>query len=468
MHPELLIIGLSHQTAPIELREKLSVSSKDLPAELARLSGLGTMSESVLLSTCNRVEVVAAASDLAAASNALKHYFAQRAGSMDDVADYLYEKSGDEAVRHLLRVTAGLEAIAIGEPQILGQVKEALVAAQRAATIGSQLSRAFARAFAIAKRIRTETDIAQGRISVSSIACELARECLGDLRGKKVLLVGAGKMSLESARTLTAHGADLLVVNRSVERARELAVLSGAHPQLLESLSDGLERADVVISSTSHPGLVITVEAIEAALRIRQGRRLFIIDIAVPRDVDPRVADLENVFLYNIDDLQDVSKTNLAERKREIPAAEAIIEEAVRQFRRWQTSLMLTPTIVALRERFRETVLTERDRALGRLGALSEKERAALDLMCEAIVNKLLHQPLTQLKRGCQEPDQLELVTAAQQLFALSVTEASDEEAPVCEEGSGRASVSVFPETSREPVFSSAQTGQLSARKRRA
>jgi glutamyl-tRNA reductase len=387
---------------------------------------LGTLPECVLISTCNRVEIVGAAFDVQAASQTASDYFAKRAAS-DEVAAHLYRKVGDEAVRHLFRVTAGLEAMAVGEPQILGQVKEAFMAAQAAGTVGPLLSRCFERAFAVAKRVRYETDIAHGRVSISSIACELAEQILGDLTGRKVLLVGAGKMSLESARTLTGHGAELLVVNRSVERARELAALSGAHPQLLESLSEALVRADVVISSTSHPSFVLTLDILKRAIARRQGRRLFIIDIAVPRDVDPQVAALEGVFLYNIDDLQGVSKSNLIGRESEVPAAEQIIDAALIQFRKWRGTLQLTPTIVALRERFHSVANEERDRTLARMGSLSDKDRRAIDTMCDLIVNKLLHQPLTELKRGCDGSDQSDLLEVVQRLFKLSVNDSADE-----------------------------------------
>lgn len=431
LHPELLVIGLSHQTASLELREKLAVPSEELAAELREITRLGTLPECVLISTCNRVEIVGAAHDVQAATQAASDYFAKRAAS-DEVAAHLYRKVGDEAVRHLFRVTAGLEAMAVGEPQILGQVKEAFLAAQAAETIGPLLNRCFDRAFAVAKQVRYGTGIAQGRVSISSIACELAEQILGDLTGRKVLLVGAGKMSVESARTLTGHGAELLVVNRTVERARALAELSGAHPQLLESLSDGLVLADVVISSTSNPGYVITLDILKRALARRQGRRIFIIDIAVPRDVDPQVADLEGVFLYNIDDLQGVSKTNLTEREREIPAAEQIIDAALAQFRKWRGTLQLTPTIVALRERFRSVALEERDRTLARMGSLSDKDRQAIEAMCEAIVNKLLHQPLTELKKGCDGSDQNDLLDVVQRLFKLSINDSADEPG-ICE-----------------------------------
>jgi glutamyl-tRNA reductase len=422
LHLELLVVGLSHQTASLALREKLSVTDDQLAAEVRAIAQRGALSECVLISTCNRVEVVAAVSDVQAARQAILDYFTARAPS-EEIAPCVYRKVGDSAVRHLFRVAAGLEAMAVGEPQILGQVKEALAVAQSEGLVGPLLSRCFNRSFAVAKRVRHETGIAQGRVSISSIACDLAQQIVGALNGRKVLLVGAGKMSLESARTLSGHGAELLVVNRTPERARELAELSGAKPLLLESLTDGLIAADVVISSTSDPGFVITRDLLERALAERRGRRLFIIDIAVPRDVDPEVAHFENVFLYNVDDLQNVSKTNQAERAREIPAAERIIEEAVGQLRTWRGSLQLTPTIVALQERFRNVVLAERDKALARLGSLSEKDRHTVEVMCDAIVNKLLHLPLSELKRGCGGSDQSDLLEAAQRLFHLAVRE---------------------------------------------
>ena len=421
MPSELLVIGLSHQTAPIGLRERLAVDSRQLASELQEIARAAGLAEAVLISTCNRVEVVAFASDREKAGREVLGRFNARVAP-DKVDAYLYRKTGPEAARHLFRVAAGMEAMVFGEPQILGQVKESFTAAQAAGMVGTLLNRCFERAFTTAKRVRTETAIAAGHVSVSSIACELTEKIFGELRGRKVLLIGAGEMSLEAARTLIALGAELRVVNRSPERAKQIADLCGGKPRPLEALAGEMAEADVVISSTSSPDFIVTRELMQGVARERRGRRLFIIDIAVPRDVDPRVGSMENVFLFNIDDLQGVAEANLASRKREMPAAEKIIDAAVDQYQKWLASLQVTPTIVALRERFRGVMLQERDAALSRIASLSDKDRRALEAMCETLINKLLHAPLTELKRGSETNDQAALIDATRRLFQLTDT----------------------------------------------
>lgn len=417
-----MVVGLSHKTAPVELRERLAVPERLLGEELVRLMKRAPLSEGVLISTCNRVELVGVSADPPAAADAVVECFNSRVAP-DSVNPLVYRLLGRDAVRHLFRVASGLDAMVLGEPQILGQVKEAFAAARGSGHVRTLLGRWFERAFSVAKRVRSETGVAEGFVSVSSVACNLAEKIFGELSGRRVLLVGAGKMSEISARSLASRGARLIVVNRSAEKAEQLARACGGQCRDFSALASELGRADVIISSTSSPGFVITRELMQETARERRRRPLFFIDIAVPRDVDPAVRSFDNVFLYDIDDLQKVSDANLESRKRALPEAERMVEDSVEHFDRWLRSLQLTPTITALRERFRSVMLEEKQKALPRLTSLSEKERRELDAMCEALVNKLLHQPLTELKRGSGDGDESALIETTQRLFHLEIPE---------------------------------------------
>ena len=297
-------------------------------------------------------------------------------------------------------------------------MKDAFATAQSLGTVGGVLARSFERAFGVAKRVRTETALAAGNVSVSSIACDLAEKIFGDLAGRRILLVGAGKMSEVAARSLTARGAQLYVVNRSPERAQALAAACGGVPKPLEALATELAEADVVISSTSKRDYVITYDLMHGVCKMRRFRPLFIIDIAVPRDVDPRVDSLRNVFLYDMDDLQKVSRENLAARERAVIDAERLIEHELEELQRWARSIELTPTIVALRERVRGMLRAELDKTLPKL-SLAEADLKKLEAMTEAMANKLLHGPLTELKKSQGGGDAHHLIDAVQRLFRL-------------------------------------------------
>jgi glutamyl-tRNA reductase len=418
MTAELLVVGLSHRTAPLALREQLAVAPDTLPHELQALLQHPAMGEGVLISTCNRVEVYAASAQPVAAADAVREYLSARAPEPLD--RYLYERWGTDAVRHAFRVTSSLDSMVVGEPQILGQVKQAFEAAEAAGTLGTLLGRCFSRAFAVSKRVRTETGVAEGSVSVSSIGVDLAHKVFGELRGRRVLLVGAGKMGEAAARRLARSGAELHVVNRSPERAEELARSCGGEARGYELLAQELVHADVVITSTGSERFIVSSELMRDVTRARKHRPLFFIDIAVPRDVDPRVGEMDSVFLYDVDDLQHIAHDNLAARRREAQKAEHIAEGEVEEFDRWRKSLELAPTITALRERVRSVVQGELERTLPRLKHLDDKERKALDKMCDAITNKLLHSPVTQLREGAEGPDGAALIAAVRRLFELS------------------------------------------------
>ena len=322
-----------------------------------------------------------------------------------------------------------MDSLVVGEPQILGQVKEAFDAAKGAGTVGTLLGRCFTQAFATAKRVRSETGIAEGTVSVSSIASELAKKIFGNLEGRRTLLLGAGEMGESAARSLRQTGTQLHVVNRSEERAQKLAEACGGRAVPYERLSIELAEADVVIASTASPNFILTPKLMKGVVRTRRHRPLFIIDIAVPRDVDPRVGNMDNVFVYDVDDLQQVADENLSVRAREAAQAEHIVEEEVESFLSWRRSLQLAPTIVALRKRVAQIAEDELDRALPRLESAGPSDRLVLEAMGRSLVNKLLHQPLTQLKSGAGEPDGALLIDAVRRLFDLSEEETAAKEA---------------------------------------
>ncbi len=422
---ELVVVGLSHRTAPLALREQLAVPVEKLGPDLRALVASGALDETVVVSTCNRVEVYLAARDPHAAAQAARTWLASRAAAAP-LEPHLYHHVGGGAVQHAFRVAASLDSMVVGEPQILGQVKEAFGAAEAAGTAGVLLSRCFQRAFAVAKRVRTETGIAAGAVSVSSIACELAAKVFGRLEGRRVLLVGAGEMAEAAARHLRGDGARIVVINRSRERAEALAREHGGEARTLDQLAAELTLADVVVSSTASPGFVITRELMQGVVKARRHRLMLLVDIAVPRDIDPRVGDLENVFLYDVDQLESVSRGAADARLREAEAAERIVHDEVADFETWRRSLALTPTIVALRARVREVVVGELARTVPRLEGLGDEDRKALERMADAIVNKLLHQPLTELKKSAEHDEGAQLLDAAQRLFALQVDVAAE------------------------------------------
>jgi glutamyl-tRNA reductase len=418
---DFLVVGLSHHTAPLGLRERLAVHADQLAEELQAVRAEASLSEGVLLSTCNRVEVYATAAQPAAAAAAIRRHLGHRAAP-EDVSPHLYERWGADAVRHAFRVASSLDSMVVGEPQILGQVKGAYDAAQAAGIVGPLLGRCFVRAFQVAKRVRTETAIAAGSVSVSSIACDLARKIFGDLSRRRVLLIGAGKMGEAASKHLHKLGAQLCVVNRNPERARELAAACGGQPRDYAELANELVSADVVITSTGSPRFILGEELLTNVMRARKRRPLFLIDIAVPRDVDPRVAKVDNVFLYDLDDLQKVAEENLAARRREAETAEHIISAELEAFEQWLRSLDVKPTIVALRDQFRKVLRNELARTLPRLHNLTPAERQSLERMTDAMLNKLLHSPTTQLRDLAEGADGPLLVDATRRLFELSQT----------------------------------------------
>ena len=423
MHGQIIIVGLNHDTAPIEVREIVAFGRSVLGGSLKRLQSLASINEGVILSTCNRVEVVAASSDERAAFREIKAFLAEREspkghGRLDD---HLYTYSGDTAVRHLFRVAASLDSMVVGEPQILGQLKDYYLAAQEAGTVGTILHRLFHRSFSVAKRVRTETGIASRAVSVSSVAVDLAKRIFDRLEGKVVMLIGAGEMGDLVARHLQRCGvSSLMVTNRTFERAVELAAQFHGNPIRFEDFPRYLKLADLVIGCTSSPEFLLRPETIGRVLRERKQQAMFFIDLGDRHNFDPRINEIDNVYLYDIDDLESVAKQNLEERSSEASKAEEIVNEEVAGFLRWLDSLEQVPSIVALRQKLEEIRQRELEKSLSTsLKGLSEKERQALEDMTSAIINKILHFPISRLKKQPADQDEVIYTKALQKLFDL-------------------------------------------------
>jgi glutamyl-tRNA reductase len=421
----IVVVGLSHKNAPIEVREKLAVSRAVVPDVLARLTAHRAVGEAVVLSTCNRVEVYAAArgrgagtAELADAAGAALSVLEDLGGA--SIRSHLVNVVGKQAVLHLFRVAASLDSLVIGEPQILGQLKDAIELAREHKTLGATLGNAMHRAVRVGKRVRTETAIGEGQVSVSSVAIDLARDIFGDLAGHTAALIGAGEMAEAAAKLLVRAGARLHIVNRSPERAEALAREVGGERRPWSELESTLVEADIVVSSTSSPGYVITQDLIKGVRKARKGRSLFLIDIAVPRDVDPRVNKLDNVYLYDVDDLSQIVHESLEGRAVEAERAAAIAEEEARGFEAWTQEQALTPAIVALRTRTRAVLEAELGRSLsGKLRHLGPADREALAVMLDAATNKLLHGPVTRLRALAGDPRAEDYLEALHDLFEV-------------------------------------------------
>ncbi len=419
----IVVVGLSHRTAPLPLRERLAVGREHLPAMLERLRAEAGLAEAMLLSTCNRVEVYGRGED-GVDTQALDWFLGLGGGpARGEIEASVYRLTGALAIRHAFRVAASLESMVIGEPQILGQVKDAYQVAEETGTLGATLNALRNRSLAAAKRARTETGIGRHAVSVSYVAVELARKIFGELKDKNVLLVGAGKMSELAARHIVRSGARATVLGgRTIGRAEELAAALGGRAAAFETLREEMAVADIVISGTAAPGVVIRkddVESARSAKRGRQRRPLFLIDIAVPRDIDPAARELGGVFLYDLDDLKSVAEANLRLRMREAAAAEALVDAEVSEFLEWQKSLDVVPLLVELRRRGEEIRRAELEKARARLGTLSPEQEKALEAATAAIVNKMLHGPTVQLKELAKDGHPPELIGIIKRLLGL-------------------------------------------------
>lgn len=433
----LSVLGMSHKTAPLAERERFAVSADELPALLRELRDLPSVAEVVVLSTCNRVEawVVPAVRSVQdgvpdVRSDLVSALVAARGLPASLLDREIYWLDGEDAVRHLFRVASSLDSMVVGEPQILGQVKEAASQAREAGTVGPVLGRILDRAFGAAKRVRTETGIAQKTVSIGSVAVDLARRIFDRLGETKVLLVGAGKMAEATARSLASAGAGrVYVANRSYDRAASLAARHGWRARSLEELSDLLVESDVVITSTGSARPILGLDLARKVMRQRKYRPLFLVDIAVPRDVAVEVGELDGVYLYNVDDLEGLSRQNLEERRHDAEKAEDLVSREVAELDQWFRSLQVKPTLVAIRRRAEDVAKDELGRTLDkRLPHLGEEDRKALEKMLEAVVSKLLHPTMSALR---DVPDGAEgrlWVEAARKLHGVDAN--PEEEAP--------------------------------------
>jgi glutamyl-tRNA reductase len=417
----LVLIGMNHKTAPLEIRERLQLScGEDLasPAELIRLPEIR---EALCLSTCNRVEVLARVADGEPVVARLREFvFRQGNLGLAEMERCLYVHRDRDAIRHFFRVASSLDSLVMGEPQILGQVKEAYRTAVDHRATGVLLNRLVHHAFRAAKRVRTETAVAANAVSVGYAAVELAKKIFGDLEKKTILLLGAGEMSELAARHLLRQGVGrIFVSNRTPRRAEEMAAAFQGVAVPFDRFAGVLPEVDIVISATGAPGYVLSAEMVAEALRRRRNRLLFLIDIAVPRDIDPAAGEIDNVYLYNIDHLQDVVDANREGRRAEAMRAEAIVEEEVAAFEAWFNALKVVPTIVSLRERMEAIMQGELERSAAWIKGLDAQEQERIGMLAASIVNKILHDPITALKEESLERDELPYVAAVRRLFRL-------------------------------------------------
>jgi glutamyl-tRNA reductase len=424
--PRLICVGVNHRRAPVELRERIAFTVEQVGEALLAMKGLEGVSEAMLLSTCNRVELYAAGDPDTTPyrlGGLLHRFHDLEEGVLDE---HLFRLVGEDAVSHLFRVASSLDAIVIGEPQILGQVKDGFFRAAGQGTTGPVLNKTLHRAFSVAKRVRTETRIASSAVSVSYAGVELGRKIFGDIAGRECLLVGAGDMAELAARHFVERGARLIVANRSFARGHRLAEAFGGLARELSELPQLLEEVDIVLCSTSAPGFVITRDMMKMAVKRRRYRPLFLIDIAVPRDIDPRAADFEGVYVYDVDDLQQVVEENIEQRRNEADRAEDIVRDEVLKFARVTREQRAVPTIRALREAMLQVAIAEADKTLVILGdQASEKQKKSVQAMAKAIVNKVLHEPITRLKEQSAraDPASADLFAAVQDLFQLELDE---------------------------------------------
>ena len=426
----IVIVGLSHKTAPVEIRERLAFAPTAMQRPLQKMLELSSVAEGLIVSTCNRVELCAATKEPDLAIAALRRFLAEyHEISPGEIDEHLYDYQGEEAIRHLFRVASSLDSMVLGEPQILGQIKTAYGYAAEFKTAGLILNRFLHKAFSVAKRVRTETAIASNAVSVSFAAVELARKIFDQFDNKAVMIIGAGEMCELAARHFVTNGVSkVLVTNRTFERAEKLAAEFQGKAVPFEHFVDHLVEADIVMTSTGAPNFILGQRQMEDVLKRRKNRPMFLIDIAVPRDIDPKVNKLDNAYLYDVDDLQGVVQANLKERKKEASKAEVIVEQEIGQFHQWLANLEVKPTIIALRRKFEEIRQQELDKTFGNLKDLSGKDRKSIESMANAIINKILHQPTTVLKQSQNDASGNDYVDAVRTLFDLPAPADDDKE----------------------------------------
>jgi glutamyl-tRNA reductase len=419
----IVLLGMNHKTAPVELREQLALSCQQHVSPLHLIPHLVHVDEVFFLSTCNRVEFVFTCQDphdaILEVKALLQTYLGNLEGNLLDLHLYHYENL--DAVRHLFRVSSSLDSMVVGEPQILGQIKEAYREATECRTVRVILNRLLHKTFSVAKRVRSETMIGSHAVSISYAAVELARKIFGDLKDKRVLVVGAGEMAELAAEHFLAQGVrHMTVTNRTPERAFELARRFRADTIPFEHFVDDIRTMDIVLTSTGSPDPILRYQDVKSRMRERRNKPLFFIDIAVPRDVEAKINEIDNVYVYDIDDLQGIIELNREDRKREAEKAEYIISQEITKFQHWLNTLDVVPTIIALREKAELIRLYELQRTFSQLPDLSDKERQAIEVLTGSIVKKLLHDPILFLKKKANRDSKKLFVDYTQQLFKLS------------------------------------------------
>jgi glutamyl-tRNA reductase len=426
----IVVMGLSHKTASVDIREKVAFAPTHMDKPLRELMALPDIGEGVIVSTCNRVEIYATTHDVAGGMARLKRFLADyHSLALETLEPHLYSYYGEAAIRHVFRVASSLDSMVVGEPQILGQIKTSYGYAAEFKSSGIILNRFLHKAFSVAKRVRTETRIASSAVSVSFAAVELAKKIFGDLNDKTVMLIGAGEMCELAAKHFLNNGVrGVMVTNRTYERAVRLAEEFDGQPVKFEDLFDHLHKADIILSSTGATHFIIGAKDVEEVIRRRKRKPMFFIDIAVPRDIDPKVNDVENVYLYDMDDLQGVVASNMEQRNREAEKAEQIIDQEIGQFVKWLSSLEVTPTIVALRTKFEEIRQAELAKTLTNWKELPPDGQKRLEALTASIINKLLHPPTSILKKSGQGGRTDLYVDALRQLFELEMAAREEDE----------------------------------------
>ncbi len=420
---DIVLLGLNHKTAPVELRERLAFSKDETSTALEALQKYPAISEVLLLSTCNRVEVLMATVNTSAAVENVKTYISEfKDVPVTQFDAALYIKEGEAAVRHVFRVASSLDSMMVGEPQILGQIKEAYRLATLKKTSGVILNRLLHRTFFVSKRVRSETGIGDHAVSISYAAIELGRKIFGSLEGKKALLIGAGEMAELVVEQLVSNRVrDIIVANRTFERGVELARKFNGKAIRFEEIADFLKLTDIIISSTGSSDFIIKRGQLKGFIRSRRNRPIFFIDIAVPRDIDPEINRLANSYVYDIDDLKGVIDENIADRTREAIKGERIVDEAVIRFGQWYESLDVVPTIIELRNKMHTIAETEIKKTIQSLNHLSDNDSQAIYKMTEALINKILHDPTVFLKNAGCHVDKSVYLDITRKLFKLDI-----------------------------------------------
>ncbi|MBI4388941.1 MAG: glutamyl-tRNA reductase [Nitrospinae bacterium] len=419
--PNLVMVGVNHKTTPVEIRERLAFTRGKIEDSIEKLNSFPEIVENIIISTCNRVEIYARVTEIEKGIHLLKWFVCDYHGlSLEELDRYFYCYRNQQTIEHLFRVSSSLDSMVVGESQILGQVKDAYQLARTMRSTGVLLNQLFEKAFNVAKKVREETGIAESAVSISSAAVELARKIFDDLADRTIMLVGTGEMAELAAKHLISYGIKTVyVVSRTFERAAGLAQTLNGCALAFDQFEQELHRADIVISSTASPKFIIGREMVEKAIHKRKNKPMFLIDIAVPRDIEPEVNNLENVYLYDIDDLQTVVNANLRERQKEAEQAMSIVQNEVFKFESWIESLDAVPTIVELRNRAEEIRKREIQKTLAKLGHLSEEDKNAIHYLTTSIINKILHKPTVNLKEKTQAQDGHVYLKAIRHLFHL-------------------------------------------------